>query len=755
MFRITRLGQKLGIVLMAALILFAVITARGIYDEISEVKEINEVYLRDARQALFSADFEAAIVRAAGEAAAFALTRRSAYLQEATDATNAARHALNKLRLTLGDSPTTLGLEGKHVGFLERQHQLLTLVDHGIAVAFSLPSRADKKQVGDALEAIYAYESAVVTLHRDVGEHREAELSANEHQFRELSSTTLTNFATSFLSLLGLIAVSFYLLRDWVVRPINRLAAAANAVTLGGLGETVPVTSGDEVGRLQTAFNKMAQTLVDRQKEIEDSDIRFREIAEHFPGAFIISGAAREILYVSPGYEQVWGSTREVLLANPASLVAAIHPDDRERVLSEWKHLDRGESSAQEFRILDFDGTVRWIWDRGVPVKDEHGHLVRVIAISEDITHRKSMQADLQLKETLYQTLVNTTGTGYFMIDQAGRLLDANEEYVRLSGRRSVGEIQWKPVSQWIAPHDCDRGADAIEHCLRRGTINNLEIDFVNRAGVVTPVEISAAVIQTNLGPRILGLCSDISERKRTERALRDSREQSRRFAARLISSIERERARIAREMHDELGQTFTGLSLDLAWLKLELGELPQHGRTEALGEKVRSMVGATDDAITVVRRIANNLRPPIWDNTAIVPALSAQIEQFQERTGIRCVAELDDTITLDPDRGTQVYRVFQEALTNIARHAGASQVNIGFTRTAANRLRLEVSDNGVGVEPAVASHLGSLGIIGMYERAHLLDGELTLKPNPVGGTIIQLEFPIISNVLELAARPK
>ena len=752
MFRITRLGQKLGIVWLAALILFAIITAASVHDEISEVREINDVYLRDARQALLSADFESALVRAAGKAAAFALTRRSSYLQESTDATNVARDASDKLRRTLGDSPTSLGLEGKHIDFLKRQHELLTLVEQGIAVAISLRSGADPKQVGQALEAIYAYEPLAATLHRDVGVHREAELSANEYQFRDLSRATLTSFALGFLSQFGLIVTTFYLLRGWVVRPINRLAAAANLVTQDKFGETVTVTSGDEVGQLQMAFNKMVHTLFERQKAIEDSEIRFREIAEHFPGSFIVSDAASELIYVSPGYEHVWGSSREALFARPETLVEAIHPEDRDKVLTNWKKIDCGESSAQEFRIRDVDGTVRWIWDRSVPIKDEHGHLARVIAISEDITYRKTMQGDLRSRETLHRTLVDTTGTGYFMIDQAGRLLDANDEYVHLIGRKTVDEMQWNHISRWIALHDRDRVVDSIEYCLLKGSVKNLEIDFVNDAGELTPVEINAAVIQTDMGPRILGLCRDITERKRAEGVLRDAREQSRRFAARLISSIEGERARISREMHDELGQAFTGLSLDLAWLRLELEELPGHARIEGIREKIRSMVNETDDAITVVRRIANNLRPPIWDNTAIVPAMSAHIEQFQERSGIKCIAELDDTIKLDPERGTQVYRVFQEALTNIARHAQASQVTIRFTYYGSNGLRLEVSDNGAGITPGTAHDPVSLGIIGMFERAYLLGGELTLESSPFAGTIIKLEFAMISNALEQAA---
>lgn len=283
MFRFTRLGQKLGIVLIAALILFAIITATSVHDEVLEVREINEIYLRDARQALLSADFESTITRAAGEAVSFALTRRATYLQEAIDATAAARRALDGLQLTLGDTPTTVGLEGKHIGLLKRQHELLSLVEHGIAVANALPAGTEAKQVSVALAEIYAYEPLAEALHRDVGAHREAELSENQHQFRDLSRATLTSFALSFLSQIGLVVATFYLLRGSVVRPINRLAAAASSVTQGNLDETVTVTSNDEIGRLQTAFNKMVRTCSNAKRRSKTVKYDFVKLQNTFP----------------------------------------------------------------------------------------------------------------------------------------------------------------------------------------------------------------------------------------------------------------------------------------------------------------------------------------------------------------------------------------------------------------------------------------------------------------------------------------
>jgi PAS domain S-box-containing protein len=742
MFRFTQLNQKLRAVLVAALVVVAVVTANGIQTAFVALTQTSSEYSRDARQALLTADFEFALLRATAEAGSYAVTGHAECLQESEESIAAATVALDGLEKTLGPVPITDALESKHVGLLDRQRQLLQMAVRGLETARQRPAdESNAWQLRHVFDQVNAHVAAADLLHRDGVAHREAELS-----FRALTQPSMSGFAVNFLVLLGLILGTTFLVRRTVIGPIDRLSAAAGAVAGGSLVENVTVTSGDEIGRLQVAFNRMVETLRERHTALEESEARFRQIAEHFPDAFVIRGAeAKQPIYVNPAFERVWGRSRSALLENPTAMVDAVHPQDRARVLAEWKRRDRGHPISLEFRVVDADDSVRWIWDRGIPVKNERGQLVRMIEVSEDITVRKTMDDAIHAKEQLYRTLVDTTATGYFVLDPAGVVMDANADYVRLSGHDEVADIQGRNWTEWTAPCDQDRLAAAMELCLADGGVRNLEINCVDSAGTVTPVEVNASLVQTNVGTHILGLCRDISRRKRVEKDMRESREEIRRFAATLIDSIEGERTRIAREMHDELGQVFTGLGLDLAWLSLEFSELPAPRRNARLLEKLRSMSEATGNGTCLVRRIANDLRPPLLDNLGIVPALQAHIEQFERRARIQCATELDSSIKLDPHQATMVFRVCQEAMTNIARHAQATQVTIRFAREHSNAFLLEVCDNGRGIVVGQERSPASLGMTGMRERARLLGGTLLLSNNCASGssgTIVQLQFP-------------
>jgi signal transduction histidine kinase len=213
-------------------------------------------------------------------------------------------------------------------------------------------------------------------------------------------------------------------------------------------------------------------------------------------------------------------------------------------------------------------------------------------------------------------------------------------------------------------------------------------------------------------------LYNEIAERRRAEENLRASEENLRALAARLQSVREEERARIAREIHDQLGQALTGLKMDLTWLnaRLPAGQKP-------LAEKVKSMFKLIDDTIQTVRKIASLLRPEVLDQLGLAAAIGWQARDFQMRTGIRCKVVLPtETIAAEPELSTAAFRIFQELLTNVARHAGATRVEVAM-RAEAGRLVLEVQDNGKGISEAELSGSKSLGLLGMRERAMLFGG--------------------------------
>jgi PAS domain S-box-containing protein len=235
-----------------------------------------------------------------------------------------------------------------------------------------------------------------------------------------------------------------------------------------------------------------------------------------------------------------------------------------------------------------------------------------------------------------------------------------------------------------------------------------------------------------------LELRTEIAERERVEEQLRNSLEQLRALAARLQFVREEERMRIAREIHDELGQACTALKMDISLLARKAGKTQVELRAKA-----ESAMRLVDNLIQAMRRMASELRPSTLDDLGLAAALEWQAQEYEARTGIQCHLKLlDDSLVLDANRSTAIFRIFQEALTNIARHAQATRVDASLT-TVHQNLVLQVRDNGTGYDPKQLKVGRSLGLVGMRERALLLDGEFTIEGIPGKGTTITVCIPI------------
>jgi signal transduction histidine kinase len=204
----------------------------------------------------------------------------------------------------------------------------------------------------------------------------------------------------------------------------------------------------------------------------------------------------------------------------------------------------------------------------------------------------------------------------------------------------------------------------------------------------------------------------------------------------------EEERRRLARELHDDLGQALTGLKMHLSWFDHRLSELPLAGTSEAR-TKIQTMRELTEQAMQTVRAVITELRPEALDRLGLIAALEWQAETFARRAGLRCrFAAGVDGVDLDMGRATSIFRAFQEMLTNIERHAGASRVDVS-VQVKEDRLVLTVRDNGRGFEHANAMKPRAFGILGMKERAVLLGGEFNIESAPRKGTNVTLIVPL------------
>ena len=262
-------------------------------------------------------------------------------------------------------------------------------------------------------------------------------------------------------------------------------------------------------------------------------------------------------------------------------------------------------------------------------------------------------------------------------------------------------------------------------------------VDYLMKP-VVPQVLRSKVSVFVDLHRKNAALANEILERKAAEERLRTSQAQLRALTARQFTVREEERSRIAREIHDELGQILTGLKMDVMWLVRHLA--PDQ---KQLLEKTDTMRTLLDSTMQLVRRISTGMRPEILDDMGLVAAIGWQAREFQKRMGIRCRVELPDEQTeIDGAISTAVFRIFQELLTNISRHAAASSVTVQLS-VSRDLLTLKVVDDGIGIAVGAMQERESLGLQGMQERAHVFGGEISIHGAPNRGTTVSLRIPL------------
>jgi len=315
--------------------------------------------------------------------------------------------------------------------------------------------------------------------------------------------------------------------------------------------------------------------------------------------------------------------------------------------------------------------------------------------------------------------------------------VEVNDQLCEFLGyeRSELLQMTWADLT-----HPDDLAAD-IENFNRvlASEIDGYSIDkrFVRKDGQVIYTTISVKCLRRRDGSvdYFVALAQDITERKRAEEELHNSFEQLRALAARLQSAREEERTRVAREIHYELGQALTAIKLDVASL---IHELPPDQRREKKAESILKLVGRT---IQFVRRLSTELRPGMLDDLGLVAAVEWAAEEFETRTGTKCRLDpRQSDIVTDREQSTAIFRIFQETLTNVTRHANATQVDVRL-RKDDGYIVFEVRDNGCGIAKKQLS-AGGFGILGMRERAILLGGEFTIDGVPGKGTLVRVRIP-------------
>lgn len=398
----------------------------------------------------------------------------------------------------------------------------------------------------------------------------------------------------------------------------------------------------------------------------------------------------------------------------------------------------------------------------------------------ENVTERRRADRALRDSEEQFRSLVQSVEEyAIFNLDPLGHVITWNNGAERLKGYRAQ-EILGKHFSAFYPPEEVASGKpkQILEEAARRGHIEdegwrirkdgsrfwanvvvtalrnareNLQgfakvtRDMTERHAKEEALAKAKELLELRVEQRTTVLArlndelrTEISERVRAEQQLRASLDQLRALAARLQSVREEERTSIAREIHDELGQACTAIKMDLALIGHKATK-----RQTRLRAKAESAIKLVDGMIITLRRIASELRPRTLDDLGLTAALEWQAQEFESRTRIHCTVTLPrEPLSLDSERSTAIFRIFQESLTNVARHANATRVQARLEREA-DQLIFQVHDNGKGFDPEEAKARKSLGLVGMQERALLLNGDLHVKGVPGEGTTMTLWIPL------------
>ncbi|MGH7595821.1 MAG: response regulator [bacterium] len=369
--------------------------------------------------------------------------------------------------------------------------------------------------------------------------------------------------------------------------------------------------------------------------------------------------------------------------------------------------------------------------------------------LHDEIAERKRIEEVLSHQTSILQSILDSMADAVIVVDAEGKLLLFNPAAEQIHGISSTNGASDDAMGHYglylpdmVTPYPAERLP--LARVLRGEAADAIEI-FVRHPQARKGIWVSANARPLNGDDGVLqggvAVIRDITESKLAEQELRNSREQLRNLSVYLESVREEERTHIAREIHDELGQVMTALKMDLSWLSKRLPK--EH---EPLLEKTKSMSKLIDMTVQTVQRISAELRPGLLDDLGLVAAIEWQTGQFRERTGIECEAALDlDGVNLDRERSTMFFRILQEALTNVVRHAQATKVKIDLTKRG-RKLLLKVRDNGKGITNNQVYETKSLGLIGMRERAHHFRGNVKIKGIQNKGTILLVSMPLESN---------
>ncbi len=490
----------------------------------------------------------------------------------------------------------------------------------------------------------------------------------------------------------------------------------------------------------------MFTEVITQRKKAEDalkeSEERNKALVENAPEALVmLDMESQKFVSVSESAIKLFKMTKEQLLKiGPLEVSPEYQPDGRlssEVAMEKLSEAIDGNKPAFEWIHFDADGKLIpcevWL----VRLPSENKLLIRGSII--DITERKRAEEELRLSEQRYRSLIDQASDPIMITDQSGNFLDVNISFCNLFGYSKKEMLQLN-VRNIIDPKQLEKQPMRFDRLIKGEQVFN-QRNMIDKSGNIIEVEANVKMLPDG---RILAIARDITERRKAEQALEESYRAIRRLTEHLQNIREEERTSIAREIHDELGQQLTVMMMDVSWLDKKIST-----ENIAARKKVNDLLGLLDNTVKSVRRISTELRPSLLDDLGLVAAMELHLKEFGQRSGIKTVFTApEDELQLTNQEKNNLFRIFQESLTNVARHSKAKNVKVSLEMKS-EKISMQIEDDGIGFDEQKASGKETLGVLGMKERAVVMGGEYIISGKPGKGTVILVMVPLQKNVQE------
>ena len=481
-----------------------------------------------------------------------------------------------------------------------------------------------------------------------------------------------------------------------------------------------------------TSRKNTEENLLATNKKLEELNKRFE---------LVLTGSKDAIWDWNLENNDVWGNDKylELLKGKPEHtsnfdyFLERIHPEDFKLGFELMNDCitEKKPVLTNEYRFLNPDNEWIYLYNRQIFLYNNEEKPYRILGTLQDITEQKKIQQQIIHEKEMSDTLINSLPGVFYMFNKDGKFIRWNKNIKNISGYNDE-EMKLLHPTAFVPEDQKNMLAEKIANVFHYG-IDYAEAYLLTKDNRRIPYYFTGMYTKYNGEDCMMGVGIDISDRIRIQEELRE-------LSGHLQNIREEERARISREIHDELGQQLTGMKLNLSWLNKKLKDAPV-----PIATKINDLMELSENSIKWVRQIATQLRPTVLDDLGLIAALEWQSEEFQKRydTKVDFVCS-HNNLSLSKDMATAIFRIYQESLTNIARHAAASEVNAVLS-VEKDMLIFEVSDNGVGFDMNELSNKKTLGLTGIRERTLMLNGSYQLHSERGKGTNLLIKMPLNS----------